>query len=153
MPWTKVVQGTPPYLILVEQMLITGHEALDADHARIDAFWVEFKLRIVERDRRGAAETCQHGLRFCLDHWLREEGLLLSTGWPQPIIQCHIDDHDRMERGMVEILTKLNGNGWVEQAEVEAFESTLVVHMTSFDLSLVERLRRGTERHQWRKSS
>lgn len=127
-------------------MFITGHAALDADHARINEFWVEFKQCLARHDRRGAAETCQHALRLCLDHWIREEGLLLSTEWPQPIMQCHIDDHDRTERRMVEMLTRLNGTGWVEPADMEAFESALLLHMTSFDLPMVERLRQGTGR-------
>jgi len=134
-------------------MFLTGHEALDADHAQISAFWVEFRQRLAKGDRQGAAEICQQGMRFCLDHWIREEAMLIRTDWPQPIIRCHIDDHERLERCMVGTLTLLNGDGAIEQADIEAFESDLVIHMATFDLSLVERLRRGTDRHPRRQPS
>jgi hemerythrin len=131
-------------------MFITGHDELDADHARLHSLWDEFCRRLASGDCDGAAAVCQHGLHFCLDHWTREEVMLAQTEWPQPIIQCHLNDHEQLERSMVCALTALNGNRHIDQYALKSFARNFMVHMATFDLPLAECLCRRTARNTQR---
>lgn len=128
-------------------MLTTGHAQIDADHARMAAMLARFRACSAAGDLPSAAQVLQDGMLVCLEHWGHEAELLGQTGWSQPIIQCHHDDHSRLEARMVQALIDLHAGKGPDAETLGVFVDDVCSHVATFDLPLAEALRkRQTDR-------
>lgn len=126
-------------------MIATGNDRIDADHAALMGALQRGIDRLVVRDASGAAESCEHGLALAGSHWSREAELLSQTGWSASIIRCHLDDHEAIEASLAAALAALHRGVAIDPAEARALRDRFLEHVATFDLPLIERLRRRAE--------